>query len=97
MTKKELIEEVKDELTATASLPFSPPDKEIERIIDLESRWLYREYRDSWYTRWYILDKKYYQDFLGFIYNSSSFSTILISFSNKFIAFKISSFKVFKL
>lgn len=60
MTKKELIEEIKDELTASCSLPFSPPDKEIERIIDLESRWLYREYRDSWYTRWYILDKKYY-------------------------------------
>ncbi len=60
MTKKELIEEVKGELTASCSLPFSPPDAEIERIIDLESRWLYREYRDSWYTRWYILDKKYY-------------------------------------
>lgn len=61
MTKKELIEEVKAEITASCSLPFSPPDSEIERIIDLESKWLYREYRDSWYTRWYILDKKYYK------------------------------------
>ena len=60
MTKQELIDEVKGEITASCSLPFAPPDNEIERIIDLESRWLYREYRDSWYTRWYILDKKYY-------------------------------------
>jgi len=61
MTKQDLIEEIKGEITAFQSLPFSPPDGEIERIIDLESRWLYREYRDSWYTRWYILDKAYYQ------------------------------------
>ena len=61
MTKQELIDEVKGEITASCALPFAPPDAEIERIIDLESRWLYREYRDSLYTRWYILDKKYYQ------------------------------------
>ena len=60
MTKKELIEMIKDELTASCSLPFSPPDKEIDRIIKLESKWLYREYRDAIYTRWYVLDKKYY-------------------------------------
>jgi hypothetical protein len=60
MTKVELINMVKDELTASCSLPFSPPDNEIERIIDLESRYLFREYRDSWYQKWYILDKKYY-------------------------------------
>jgi len=60
MTKVELIEYVKGELTASCSLPFSPPDAEIERIIDIESKWLYREYRDALYTRWYILDKAYY-------------------------------------
>jgi len=60
MTKQELIDEVRGEITASCSLPFAPPDAEIERIINLESRWLYREYRDALYTRWYILDKKYY-------------------------------------
>jgi hypothetical protein len=60
MTKQDLIDEVKNEITASCSLPFTPPDKEIERIINLESRHLYREYRDSWYTRWYILDKRWY-------------------------------------
>lgn len=60
MTKQELINEIREELTASCSLPFSPPDKEIDRIIKLETKWLHREYRDALYTRWYILDKKYY-------------------------------------
>lgn len=60
MTKKELVKEVQDALTASCALPYSPPDKEIERIIDLEMRWLFREYRDLWQDRIYILDKKYY-------------------------------------
>ena len=42
MTKQDLIDEVRGELTASCALPFAPPDKEIERIIDLESRWLFR-------------------------------------------------------
>ena len=61
MTKQDLIDEIKGEITASCSLPFSPPDNEIERIIDLESKWLYREYRDAWYTKWYIIDKRWYQ------------------------------------
>ena len=60
MTKAELVEEVKGELTASCALPYTPPDKEIERIIDKEMRWLYREYRELLYDRIYILNKKYY-------------------------------------
>jgi hypothetical protein len=62
MTKQELIDEVKDELTASCSLPFTPPTKEIERIIRLESKWLFREYRDALETKWYVLDKRWYTD-----------------------------------
>lgn len=61
MTRQDLIDEIKGELTASCSLPFQPPDNEIERIIKLESKWLYREYRDATYTKWYLVDKKYYQ------------------------------------
>jgi len=60
MTKQELIDEITSELTASCSLPFSPPPAEIERIINLEQRWLYREYRDALYSTWYVLDKKWY-------------------------------------
>lgn len=60
MTKAELVEEVKGELTASCALPYSPSTKEIERIIDKEMRWLYREYRELLQDKIYILDKKYY-------------------------------------
>jgi len=60
MTEQELIDEIKGEIQASLALPFAPPDSEIQRIIRLESKWLYREYRDAAYTRWYILDKKYF-------------------------------------
>ena len=60
MTEAELIEEVKGELTASCALPYSPPTKEIKRIIKKEMRWLYREYRELLYDRIYILNKKYY-------------------------------------
>ena len=60
MTRDELVEEVINELTASCALPYSPPRREIERIIKKEMRWLYREYRELIYDRIYILDKKYY-------------------------------------
>jgi hypothetical protein len=60
MTKAELVGEIQGELTASCSLPYTPPVKEIERIIDKEMRFLHREYRELLYDRIYILDKKYY-------------------------------------
>lgn len=61
MTKDELINEVVGELTASCALPFQPPKAEIERIINKEMRWLYREYRTLVYDRIYIINKKYYE------------------------------------
>ena len=60
MTKNELIKEVQDALTSSCALPYSPPDKEIERIIRVEMKWLYREYRDLWQDQIYILNKRLY-------------------------------------
>ena len=60
MTKEDLITEIRNELTASCSLPYSPPDKEISRIIDLEMKWLYREYRELLQDRIYVLNRKYY-------------------------------------
>lgn len=61
MTKEELVSEVREELTASCALPYSPSDKEIKRIIDLEMRWLFREYRELLQDRIYVLNRKYYQ------------------------------------
>jgi hypothetical protein len=60
MTKAELIEEIKGELTASCALPYSPPDAEIERIVNKEMRWLYREYRELLQDKIYIINKKYF-------------------------------------
>jgi hypothetical protein len=60
MTKNELIDLVTAELTASCSLPFAPAPKEIERIIDVETKWLAREYRDMVQNGYYVLDKQYY-------------------------------------
>jgi hypothetical protein len=60
MTKQELIEYVNGEITATYSIPFSVPPLEIERIINLEKKWMQREYRDAVQDAWYVLDKRYY-------------------------------------
>jgi len=62
MTKAELIAEVQNELTASCALPYSPPDTEIERIIDLQMKWLFREYRELIYDRIYLVPK---DTFLG--------------------------------
>lgn len=61
MTKEELVNEIKSELTASCALPYTPSTKELERIIDKEMRWLFREYRELLYDRIYILNKRYYQ------------------------------------
>ncbi|MDD5649222.1 MAG: hypothetical protein PHF86_02210 [Candidatus Nanoarchaeia archaeon] len=61
MLLSELVNQVKNELTASCSLPYSPPDKEIERIISKEMRFLFREYRTLLQDRIYIIHERYYQ------------------------------------
>lgn len=60
MTLNELVKEVSDAITASCSLPYSPPESEIKRIINLEMKWLFREYRALLQDRIYILNKKWY-------------------------------------
>jgi hypothetical protein len=61
MTKAELVEEIRGEITASCALPYTPPLAEIERIIDKEMRWLYREYRTLVQDRIYIINKRFYK------------------------------------
>lgn len=60
MTRQEFIQYVSGEITASCSIPFDLPTAEIERITDLESKWMYREYRDAVQVAYYVLDKSYY-------------------------------------
>jgi hypothetical protein len=60
MTIQDLITFVNGEITASCSIPFSPPPIEIERIINKEKEWMFREYRDAVQSGYYVLDKSYY-------------------------------------
>lgn len=60
MTLQDFIAQVNGEITASAAIPFSLPTVEIERLINLEKEWIFREYRDAVEDGWYVLDKKYY-------------------------------------
>jgi len=60
MTKQEFVSAVNGEITASCAIPFSLPTGEIERLINLEASWMYREYRDAVQQGYYVLDKKYY-------------------------------------
>jgi hypothetical protein len=61
MTKQELINQINDDITSSCSLPYSLPNNEVERIIDKEMKFLYREYRELLHDKIYIINKKYYQ------------------------------------
>lgn len=60
MTRQEFVQYVSGEITASCAIPFDLPTAEIERITDLESKWMYREYRDAVQVAYYVLDKRYY-------------------------------------
>jgi len=60
MTRQEFIQYVSGEITASCSIPFDLPVNELERITDIESKYLYREYRDAVQQGYYVLDKTYY-------------------------------------
>ena len=60
MTLNDFIALVDNEITASCAIPFSLPAAEIERIVNIEKSWLYREYRDAVQDAWYVLDKRYY-------------------------------------
>lgn len=55
MTRDEFIQFISDDLTASGSIPVSLNTKEIERIIDAEKEWVFREWRDSFEEKWTVL------------------------------------------
>lgn len=61
MTRSEFIGYVSGEITASCSIPFDLPTNEVERITDVETKWMHREYRDAVQVAYYVLDKAYYQ------------------------------------
>lgn len=55
MTKPELVLDIKNEITLAQALPYSIPDKEIERVIDIGARFFYDNWRHAVEPRYILL------------------------------------------
>lgn len=62
MTKYELTEMIKDELTVACALPYNLPDMEYERIIKQARNWFRSHYEEAVEFRYYILENKIFRD-----------------------------------
>jgi hypothetical protein len=61
MTRAELIEMVNDEITGSCSLPYSVPEREMERIINQALNWFYVNYGPAVETQYYVITKDWFQ------------------------------------
>lgn len=57
MTKQELINLIKGEVTVSSALSYSVPDAEYERIITMALNWFYHNYQYSIETKYFIVKK----------------------------------------
>jgi len=60
MTRAELILMVNDEITGSGSLPYSTPEREMNRIIDQALNWFYVNYGPSVETQYYVIPKTWW-------------------------------------
>jgi hypothetical protein len=62
MTKAELIQMVNDEITGSCSLPYSVPEREMERIITQALNWFYVNYGPAVETQYYVIPKTWWYE-----------------------------------
>ena len=58
MTRGEFLLEIKDEIRGTCALPYSIPDKEINRIINQAKKYFYRNYKEAVESNYYVIPKE---------------------------------------
>lgn len=61
MTRSEFVLQIKDEIRGTCALPYSIPDKEINRIIDQAKKWFYRNYKEAVESHYYVVPKEEFE------------------------------------
>jgi hypothetical protein len=62
MTRGELMQMVNDEITSSGALPYSLPERELERIIKQALNWFYINYQYAVETQYYVIEKKWFQE-----------------------------------
>lgn len=58
MTRNEFILQIKDEIKGSCALPYSIPDREINRIIDQSKKWFFINYNESVESKYYVVNKE---------------------------------------
>jgi len=61
MTLEELIQEIKDDLSGSCSLPYNLNDEEITRIINRGKAWMYDNYQYAVEKRYFVLGGAFFQ------------------------------------
>jgi hypothetical protein len=62
MTRAELIQMVNDEITGSGALPYSVPEREIERVIKQSLNWFYLNYQYAVENQYYVIRKEWFAD-----------------------------------
>lgn len=62
MTKDELIQDINDEITFSGMLPYSLPEKELGRIIDIDARYFYDNWRHAVESKYLLLPLELFKD-----------------------------------
>lgn len=61
MTRAELIQDVQDEITYSGMLPYSLPEKELGRILDIDAKFFYDNWRHAVSSRYLMLPLKMFK------------------------------------
>lgn len=61
MTRQELINLIKGEVTVSSALSYNIPDKEYERVIDMALRWFYINYQYAVETRYFYVNQNVFR------------------------------------
>jgi len=62
MTKAELIADINDEITFSGMLPYSLPEKELGRIIDIDAKFFYDNWRHAVESKYLLLPLELFKD-----------------------------------
>lgn len=62
MTKAELIQDINDEITFSGMLPYSLPEKELGRIIDIDAKFFYDNWRHAVESKYLLLPVELFKD-----------------------------------
>jgi hypothetical protein len=61
MTEQQLIQDITDEITFSGALPYSLPEKEIKRIIEIDSRYFWDNWRYAVESRYLLLPQELFK------------------------------------